>query len=108
MKKLSREAIVLIILGAILLVGITTGAIRHGIRSRIQLQAVTRAPLMIPLNSATVEDLCRLPGIGTELASRIITYRTEHGDFTHLDSLLNVEGIGQVKLSEIKPYLQVP
>jgi competence ComEA-like helix-hairpin-helix protein len=108
MKRLSREAIVLLILIGILVIGISIGAIRHSFRPRIELEAVSEAPMRIPLNKATKEDLCRLPGIGAELAARIVAYRNEHGDFLHVDSLLNVEGIGKTKLAEIKPYLEVP
>ncbi len=108
MKKVSREGVVLVILAGVLGVGILIGVVRHSARSEIKLEAVSHAPMRIPLNQATAEDLARLPGIGPELASRIISYRKEHGDFLHTDSLLNVPGIGETKLREIKPYLEVP
>ncbi|MBA7615983.1 hypothetical protein ES703_23273 [subsurface metagenome] len=108
MKRPSREGVVLVILGTVLGVGIFIGVVRHGARSEIKLEAVSHAPMRISLNQATAEDLSRLPGIGPELASRIILYREEHGDFLHPDSLLNVRGIGEAKLREIKPYLEVP
>jgi len=59
----------------------------------------------IDINSATVEELESLPGIGTVKAQSIITYRETHGDFTSLDDLLNVPGIGASLLEQIKPYL---
>ena len=108
MKRLSREAIAILILAGILVIGISIGVVRHSFRSKIELEAVSQAPMRIPLNKATEEDLCRLPGIGEELAARIVAYRNEHGNFSHVDSLLNVEGIGEVKVTEIKPYLEVP
>jgi competence ComEA-like helix-hairpin-helix protein len=108
MKRLSREAIAILILAGVLVIGISIGVVRHSIRSEVELEAVSEAPMRIPLNKATADDLCRLPGIGAELAARIVAYRNEHGDFLHVDSLLNVEGIGETKLVEIKPYLEVP
>lgn len=107
-KRLSREGAVLVILAGVLGIAILIGVLRHSGRFRIELEAVPQAPMRISLNKATVEDLCRLPGIGSELASRIVTYREEHGAFPHPDSLLNVPGIGETKLQEIKPYLEVP
>ncbi|MEA3312590.1 MAG: helix-hairpin-helix domain-containing protein [candidate division WOR-3 bacterium] len=107
-KRLSREVVVLVILAGILVIGILIGVLRHSARSEIKLEATSHAPMRISLNQATAEDLSRLPGIGPELASRIILYRKEHGDFLHTDSLLNVPGIGETKLREIKPYLEVP
>jgi competence protein ComEA len=59
----------------------------------------------IDINSATVEELDSLPGIGTVKAQSIITYRETHGNFTSLDDLLNVPGIGVSLLEQIKPYL---
>lgn len=59
----------------------------------------------IDINSATVEELDNLPGIGMVKAQSIITYRETHGDFTSLDDLLNVPGIGTSLLEQIKPYL---
>jgi competence protein ComEA len=107
-KRLSREVVVLVILAAVLGVGILIGVVRHSVRSEIKMEAASHAPMRISLNQATAEDLSRLPGIGPELASRIISYREEHGDFLHTDSLLKVPGIGETKLREITPYLEVP
>jgi len=107
MKKVSREGVVLVILAGVLGVGILIGVVRYSVRSEIKLEATSHAPMRISLNQATAEDLARLPGIGPELASRIISYHKEHGDFLHTDSLLNVPGIGETKLREIKPYLEV-
>jgi competence protein ComEA len=61
----------------------------------------------IDINTATVEQLDSLPGIGTVKAQSIVTYRETHGDFSSLDQLLNVPGIGTALLEQIKPYLKV-
>jgi len=58
----------------------------------------------IGINSATAEDLEALPGIGEKLALRIVAYRGENGKFQNMDALLEVNGMGEKKLSRIKPY----
>jgi|GEM_PF-1594433 len=61
----------------------------------------------ININTATREELQTLPGIGPTIAERIIKYRRAHGPFKSVDELLNVEGIGEGKLSQIKPLVTV-
>lgn len=108
MKRLSKQGLVLVLLSAALLAGIGVGVVRRMSRGEVKIQAASQAPLRIPLNQAGQEDLTRLPGIGPELASRIVEYRDTHGPYPHPDSLANVEGIGEATLTEIKPYLEVP
>jgi competence protein ComEA len=61
--------------------------------------------LPLDLNRATAADLEALPGIGPELARRIIDYRTAHGPFKRIDDLEEVSGIGSKKVEKIKPYI---
>ena len=56
---------------------------------------------LININTATAKELEALPGIGEALALRIVAYREEHGNFSSVAELLNVTGIGQVKLEAI-------
>lgn len=106
-KRLSNEVIVLIVLTGILCIGAGVGAVRHFKKGNIELAPLAQAPLAIDINQAVAEELIRLPGIGPELAERIVLYRNEHGAFLHPDSLLAVSGIGEGKLAEIKPYIEV-
>lgn len=56
----------------------------------------------INVNRASAEELKKLPGIGAAYAERIVEYRNQHGDFTSLDELTNVSGIGPVTVSKLK------
>lgn len=59
----------------------------------------------LSLNRAGAAQLTALPGIGKTKAKAIVLYREENGDFTSLDQLLHVKGIGEKTLAAIKPYL---
>ena len=60
----------------------------------------------IDINTATQAQLILLPGIGEELANRIIAYRTQNGPFASIVDLMNVEGIGKTKLENIQNYIK--
>lgn len=55
----------------------------------------------VNLNTATTDELTSLPGIGAVLAQRILDYRQEHGNFTSVEGLLGVSGIGEKKLEAL-------
>jgi competence protein ComEA len=57
------------------------------------------------LNSATVEDLRHLPGVGAKRADAILTLRTRLGHFKHVNDLLRVKGIGVKGLKKILPHI---
>ena len=61
----------------------------------------------INLNTATAEELDTVPGIGEVIAGRILAYRDSVGQFQTVDELLNVKGIGEKKLEEMREYLTV-
>lgn len=66
-------------------------------------------PELVPLdlNDASEEELAEMPGIGGELARRIVAYREEHGAFETVEELMEVSGIGQGKLDGLKGRVTV-
>lgn len=59
----------------------------------------------VALNKATAKELESLPGIGPATAARILDYRKEQGKFTDISQLLEIKGIGEKKLAQLRPHL---
>jgi competence protein ComEA len=62
---------------------------------------------LVDLNTATVEQLDSLPGVGPVLAQRIVDWRTAHGPFRDVAQLREVDGIGERKYSELAARVRV-
>ena len=62
---------------------------------------------LISINSATLEELETLPGVGPVTAQAIISFREESGPFQSLEGLLEVSGIGPATFAEIRPHVSL-
>jgi competence protein ComEA len=62
-------------------------------------------PTQVNLNTADQVALESLPGVGPVTAQAILTWRSEHGAFTSVDQLLDVDGIGEATLAKLTPYV---
>jgi competence protein ComEA len=65
------------------------------------------ASATVHLNSATLEQLDTLPGVGPVTAQKILDYRTANGAFHSVDELDAVSGIGPARLAEIRPLVDL-
>jgi competence protein ComEA len=61
----------------------------------------------VDLNTATAAELETLPEVGPVTAEAILAWRTEHGGFTAVEELLEVDGIGEATLATIAPHVTV-
>ena len=61
----------------------------------------------VNLNTATLDQLDALPGVGPVLAQRILDYRTQNGPFTTIDQLQEVPGVGPKKFDSLKPHVRI-
>jgi competence protein ComEA len=61
----------------------------------------------VNLNTASVEQLTSLPGVGPKLAARIIEYRQKSGSFRSPQELMNVKGVGEKNFARIEAWLTV-
>lgn len=59
----------------------------------------------VNLNTATLDELQRLPGVGPKMAERILAYRQENGRFKSLSDLDQVKGIGEKRMDKLGPLV---
>ena len=71
-------------------------------------------PTMVPvedkrvnLNTATLEELEALPGVGPSIAKNIIAYREAHGGFAAPEEIMNVKRIGEKTFDKLKAHITV-
>jgi competence protein ComEA len=62
---------------------------------------------VINLNTATVQQLDTLPGVGSVTAAAIVAWRDAHGKFSSVDQLAEVDGIGPARLEKLRPLVRV-
>ena len=62
---------------------------------------------MININTATLEQLDTLPGIGPSIAQAIIDYRTANGPFKTIEDINSVKGIGDVLFAKIRAKITI-
>lgn len=62
---------------------------------------------LININTASIQELDTLPGVGEATANKIINYREEKGKFNSIEEIKNVNGIGDKKYEEIKDLISI-
>ena len=65
------------------------------------------ASFPININTATVEELCLIDGMGEARASAIVEYREYIGGYESVEQIMNISGIGESLYAKLSPYLTV-
>jgi competence protein ComEA len=78
---------------------------KNGITASTATSAKKQIPHDVNINTADKELLTQLPGIGPVTADSILQYRQDNGQFTSIEELTKVKGIGDKTLIKLKPYL---
>ncbi len=61
----------------------------------------------VNLNTATKDELVLLPGIGESIAEQILIYRDEHGEFSSVEELRKIKGIGAKKFEKLRSHVKI-
>jgi competence protein ComEA len=86
LRAVLRAACVAVLLGG----GVPAGAVPDGV---------------VNVNTATADELARLPGVGESKARAILDYRKERGAFKSVEQLREVKGIGDAALERMRPHV---
>jgi comEA protein len=63
--------------------------------------------MRVNINTAAQFELSILPGLGPSLAERIVEHRETNGDFTSIEELSNVNGIGSALIERMRPFIAI-
>ena len=73
---------------------------------RLELGTAER-PLQININTASLEELEKLPGVGKAISERIVAHREQYGPFRRAEHLMMVRGISDKKFRELRNLVAV-
>lgn len=68
---------------------------------------VAASSKIVNLNSASLQELLTLPGVGKKTAENIIGYRNKSGPLKKIADLLKVKGIGEAKIKKFEKYITI-
>jgi competence protein ComEA len=92
---------------AVLGSSVSPGSSAPGPSSSTPRPAKSAPTALINLNTATVDQLDTLPGVGPVRAAAIVAWRNANGKFTSVDQLGEVDGIGPGRLEKLRPLVRV-
>ena len=102
--KISTVRICMVVLA--LLAGFNH-ATAESLKMTDEVSQVAATETLINLNTASLEQLMKLPGIGKSKAAAIISYRESQGPFGSVDELTRVKGIGVKMLAKLTGSIEV-
>ncbi len=69
--------------------------------------ALAASPNAVNINTATVDDLEKLPHIGRKTAEAIIEFRTANGPFSRLEQLMQIRGVSEERFANLRPLIKI-
>lgn len=87
--------------------GATTGAVPASTVPAVTAHGPATAESPVFLNTATLDDLRRLPGVGPKRAEAILALRTQKGRFRSVEELMRVKGIGRSTMRKLRPLMRI-
>jgi len=87
-----------------MLIGLVLGLI---VSPLVSAQTAAKAGDKVNINTASLEELQKLPRIGPQIAQRILDYRKENGNFKKIEEILKVRGIGEKVFGQLKDLITV-
>lgn len=78
-----------------------------GDKSQSEKSSSSKRNYIVNINTASQTELETLPGIGPSLALKIINYRKDHGKFSSIEQIMEVNGIGENKFEKLKKYISI-
>jgi competence protein ComEA len=102
---MSKQHLAVLALG-MALAGAVAATAAHAAPNDAKASAAAPAASPINVNTATIDELTALPGIGEKRAQAILEARKQKGGFKSVDELTEVKGIGPANLEKLRPYLR--
>jgi competence ComEA-like helix-hairpin-helix protein len=87
--------------------GVASGLTTNELARPTPAQITTTTTPLVNINTASREELERLPGIGAGLAARIVEHRERHGAFRRVEHLIIVRGISERRFESLRALVTV-
>ena len=95
------------VIGTVLACAVLIGTASTVFAQQADKPAAAAAKAAVNLNTATLDQLEGLPGVGRATAQRILEYRQKSGGFKKIEELMNVKGIGEKSFLKLKSLITV-